>query len=218
MHERYLPRDDLLNTLALSLALFRKLRREGAPGPRGRGQSAEWPLFAWCTWLVNRPFRPNQNREAIQKAAAILRERDGVLGPEVIEPVIREAGNQEIGLEAALDRLRQAEQATFAKWQEHFTQESREAPACFKDWQAALDLLRKAEKNLTDHLTQRRDLLPADEVRAWMLTQITAVKQALLNLPGKLAPQLENQPWPKIQKKLDEEIRFALEKLSSDPR
>jgi hypothetical protein len=51
-----------------------------------------------------------------------------------------------------------------------------------------------------------------------MLTQITATKSTLLNLPGKLAPQLENQPWPKIQKKLEEEIRFALDKLSSEPR
>jgi hypothetical protein len=138
--------------------------------------------------------------------------------PEIIDPVSRETGNEDIGLEAALERLRQAEQATFAKWRESFNANMKESPVFFKDWQTALDLLRKAEKNLSDYLCQRRDLLPAAQVRAWMLTQITATKSTLLNLPGKLAPQLENQPWPKIQKKLEEEIRFALDKLSSEPR
>ena len=84
-------------------------------------------------------------------------------------------------------------------------------------YMTALDLLRKAEKNLTDHLTQQRELLPASEVKTWMSGMITAAKQTLLNIPGKLAPQLENQPWPKIQKRLEEEIRFALEKISSNP-
>jgi hypothetical protein len=213
MHERYLPRDELIKALSLSLSLFRKLRREGAPGPKGRGQSAEWPLFAWSQWLLDRPFRPNQNRAALQKAAEILRDRDGTLVPEIIEPVTRETGNQEIGLEAALERLRQAEQATFAKWQESFNANRKESPVFFKDWQTALDLLRKAEKNLTDHLTQRRDLLPALEVKTWLARKIEATKSTLLDMPGKVSPELEGLPWPEIQKRLTEEVRDALGKL-----
>jgi hypothetical protein len=215
MHERYLPRDELITALSLSLSLFRKLRREGAPGPKGKGQSAAWPLYAWCQWLLDRPFRPNQNREAIKRAAEILRDRDGVLVPEVIEPVTRETGNDEIGLEAALERLRHAEQATFNKWQQSFNAGMKEAPLFFKDWQTALDLLRKAEKNLTDHLTQRRDLLPALEVKTWLARKIEATKSTLLDMPGKVSPELEGMEWPEIQKRLTEEIRDALGKLQN---
>ncbi len=216
MTEQYLPRDEILEALGVGYPVFRKWRQQGGPAPKGKGKNATWPLYAWCEWILKRPFRPNQDRGVIQKAAEILRVRDGVLTPEVIEPEAQGTGN-EIGLEAALHRLRHAEQATFAKWQQYFNDDRKEAPMFFKDWQAALDLLRKAEKNLTDHLTQQRELLPASEVKAWMATQITAAKQTLLNIPGKLAPQLENQPWPKIQKRLEEEIRFALEKISSEP-
>jgi hypothetical protein len=164
---------------------------------------------------LDRPFRPNQNREAIKRAAEILRDRDGVLVPEVIEPVTRETGNDEIGLEAALERLRHAEQATFNKWQQSFNAGMKEAPLFFKDWQTALDLLRKAEKNLTDHLTQRRDLLPALEVKTWLARKIEATKSTLLDMPGKVSPELEGMEWPEIQKRLTEEIRDALGKLQN---
>ncbi len=217
MNEQYLSRDELLGALGVGYPLFRKWRNQGGPSPKGKGKNSAWPLYAWCEWIIQRPFRPNQDRGVIQKAAEILRNRDGALTPEVVEPVSRETSGEGVGLEAALERLRQAERATFGRWQQAFNDDRKEAPMFFKDWQMALDLLRKAEKNLTDHLVQRRDLLPASEVKAWMATMITEAKQTLLNIPGKLAPQLENQPWPKIQKRLEEEIRFALEKISNSP-
>jgi hypothetical protein len=165
--------------------------------------------------LVNRRSSGPRSRELAIRAAEILRDRDGTLVPEIIEPVSRETGNDEIGLEAALERLRQAEQATFAKWRESFNQNMRESPVFFKDWQTALDLLRKAEKNLTDHLTQQKDLLPALEVKTWLARKIEATKSTLLDLPGKIAPELEGLPWPEIQKRLTEEIRDALGKLQN---
>jgi hypothetical protein len=91
----------------------------------------------------------------------------------------------------------------------------KESPVFFKDWQTALDLLRKAEKNLTDHLTQQKDLLPALEVKTWLARKIEATKSTLLDLPGKIAPELEGLPWPEIQKRLTEEIRDALGKLQN---
>lgn len=221
MTEQYFSRDEILEALGVGYPLFRKWRNQGGPSPRGKGKNSTWPLFAWCEWIIQRPFRPNQDRGVIQKAVEILRDRDGALVPEVIETSLdvkkQEIVNNGVGLEAALERLRQAEQATFQKWQTAFKDNRKEAPMFFKDWQMALDLLRKAEKNLTEHLTQQRELLPASEVKTWMSGMITAAKQTLLNIPGKLAPQLENQPWPKIQKRLEEEIRFALEKISSNP-
>jgi hypothetical protein len=212
-HERYITRQEILDALQIGYPLFRKLRNQGGPAPRGTGKSATWPLYAWCEWLVNRRSSGPRSRELAIRAAEILRDRDGTLVPEIIEPVTRETGNQEIGLEAALERLRQAEQATFAKWQESFNANRKESPVFFKDWQTALDLLRKAEKNLTDHLTQRRDLLPALEVKTWLARKIEATKSTLLDMPGKVSPELEGLPWPEIQKRLTEEVRDALGKL-----
>jgi hypothetical protein len=214
-HERHLTRQELLDTLQIGYPLFRKLRNQGGPDPVGSGKNATWPLYAWCEWLVNRRSSGPRSRELAIRAAEILRDRDGTLVPEIIEPVSRETGNDEIGLEAALERLRQAEQATFVKWRESFNQNMRESPVFFKDWQTALDLLRKAEKNLTDHLTQQKDLLPALEVKTWLARKIEATKSTLLDLPGKIAPELEGLPWPEIQKRLTEEIRDALGKLQN---
>ncbi len=210
-----MPRDELLEVLGVGYPLFRKWRNQGGPDPKGKGKKASWPLFAWCEWIVARPVRGNQSREVVQKAAVLLQEKNGDPAATPQEPASLPVG--ETGLEAALERLRTAERSTYERWAQAFKDNRKEAPLLFKDWKEALDLLRKAEKNLTDHLTQRRELLPSSEVKAWMVTQITAAKQTLLNIPGKLAPQLENQPWPKIQKRLEEEIRIALEKISSKP-
>jgi hypothetical protein len=214
-HERHLTRQELLDALQIGYPLFRKLRNQGGPDPVGSGKNATWPLYAWCEWLVNRRSSGPRSRELAIQAAEILRDRDGTLVPEIIDPVSRETGNEDIGLEAALERLRQAEQATFAKWRESFNQNMKESPVFFKDWQTALDLLRKAEKNLTDHLTQQKDLLPALEVKTWLARKIEATKSTLLDLPGKIAPELEGLPWPEIQKRLTEEIRDALGKLQN---
>jgi hypothetical protein len=214
-HERHLTRQELLDALQIGYPLFRKLRNQGGPDPVGSGKNATWPLYAWCEWLVNRRSSGPRSRELAILAAEILRDRDGTLVPEIIDPVSRETGNEDIGLEAALERLRQAEQATFAKWRESFNANMKESPVFFKDWQTALDLLRKAEKNLTDHLTQQKDLLPALEVKTWLARKIEATKSTLLDLPGKTAPELEGLPWPEIQKRLTEEIRDALGKLQN---
>lgn len=214
-HERHLTRQELLDALQIGYPLFRKLRNQGGPDPVGSGKNATWPLYAWCEWLVNRRSSGPRSRELAIRAAEILRDRDGTLVPEIIDPVSRETGNEDIGLEAALERLRQAEQATFAKWRESFNANMKESPVFFKDWQTALDLLRKAEKNLTDHLTQQKDLLPALEVKTWLARKIEATKSTLLDLPGKIAPELEGLPWPEIQKRLTEEIQDALGKLQN---
>lgn len=116
----------------------------------------------------------------------------------------------DIGLDAALVRLRQSEFLAHQKWMNEPSSQA------FKSYSQAVELLRKAEKNLLDLQRERRELLAKAEVKTWLFRQIINAKATLSNLPGKLAPQLEGQPWPKIQNKLEEEIRSALEKLSSD--
>ncbi len=121
----------------------------------------------------------------------------------------------EPGLDPAVDRLRQAEVMAFHRWNKAV--EDGNAPeAVFRSYGQAVELLRKAEKNLLDLQRERRDLLPKSEVKTWLFRQILSAKSTLTNLPGKLAPQLEGLPWPKIQAKLEEEILHALGKLSSD--
>ncbi|NCC94290.1 MAG: hypothetical protein EOM10_13570 [Opitutae bacterium] len=122
----------------------------------------------------------------------------------------------EPGLDPAVDRLRQAEVMAFHRWNKAVA-DGNAPEAVFRSYSQAVELLRKAEKNLLDLQVQRRDLLPKSEVRTWMLRQIVSAKSTLLNLPGKLSPSLEGLPWPRIQQRLEEEILHALGKLSSDP-
>lgn len=122
----------------------------------------------------------------------------------------------EPGLDAALERLRAAEVSAFLEWKKGLEQGVPSNPV-FRSYAQSIELLRKAERNLLDLQREQRILLPASEVKEWMVRQITASKSALLNVPGKLAPQLEGLPWPIIQQRLEDEINSALEKLSEDP-
>jgi hypothetical protein len=117
---------------------------------------------------------------------------------------------EDVGLDSALVRLRQSEIIGYQNWT------NQPSPQTFKSYSQAVELLRKAEKSLLDLQKDRRELLAKDEVKTWMYRQIISAKSTLTNLPGKLAPQLEGQPWPKIQQRLEEEIQSALTKLSSD--
>lgn len=121
----------------------------------------------------------------------------------------------EPGLDSALIRLRQAEVMAFQRWTSAV--DSGKAPeAVFKSYAQALELLRKAEKNLLDLQKERGDLVPQANAKEWMLRRIVAAKTGLLDLPGKMAPQLEGLPWPKIQKLLEREIRHAISRLEPD--
>ncbi|GAB6113426.1 hypothetical protein JCM14713_31840 [Desulfomicrobium salsuginis] len=115
-----------------------------------------------------------------------------------------------VGLDAALVRLRQSEALGYQKWMDEPNAQT------FRSYSQSMELLRKAEKNLLDLQKERRELLAKDEVKTWLFRQIISAKATLTNLPGKLAPQLEGLPWPQIQRKLEEEIQSALAKLSSD--
>lgn len=216
MNEIYVKKQELLEKLGTTVSSLQEWRKAGSPAPQGKGKASKWPLYAICEWILNRPAHGLQNRATIERAASILRGRDGVHLPDTVEIIPIDDDDGE-GLEAALGRLRQAEKATFTKWQNLFNIDDATAPQAFKDWQQALDLLRKSEKSLTEHLVQQRDLLPAAEVKEWMVTMLTTARQTMLNMPGKLAPQLEGLPWPQIQKRLDEEVRDVLEKVSSQP-
>ena len=123
--------------------------------------------------------------------------------------------SMELGLDAALGRLRAAEFTAYSEWKKGLEQGAASAPM-FRSYSQSIELLRKAEKNLLDLQKERKTLMPASEVKEWIVHRIMGAKTTLLNLPGKLAPQLEGLPWPKIQERLEGEIRDALERLATD--
>lgn len=150
-----------------------------------------------------------RNHWRIDNPALAVPEAQAASGSE-IRPVDLAPVSTELGLDPALDRLRQAELMAFQEWQ------ANPSATVFRSYGQAVELLRKAEKNLIDLQRERRELLPKSEVKTWLFRQIVSAKSTLTNIPGKLAPQLEGLPWPKIQAKLEEEILHALGKLSSD--
>lgn len=171
-----------------------------------RNAAGEFPLDAVLEYAAN-------HWRIINPALAVP-EAQSVSGacPRPLEFV---ATDLEPGLDQALVRLRQAETMAFQRWTRAM-EEGNAPEAVFRSYGQAVELLRKAEKNLLDLQRERRELLPKNEVKTWLYRQIVTAKAALSNIPGKLAPQLEGQPWHRIQQRLDEEIRDALSKLSSD--
>ncbi len=207
---------ELLSTLELSEGKLKKLQRKGCPGASGKGRNATWDILAVARWIVNQPVHPQEKPETRQKAAQVIREHERPPEPEepVSLPPATELPQDALGLEAALTRLRQAESATYHRWMQGLENKDPDSATHFQNWQRAMDLLRKAEGNLLELLERRRELLPADEVRVWLSRQIETAKSTLLDMPGKLAPSLENLPWTEIQKALEDEVRHALSKLS----
>ncbi len=173
------------------------VNRHAKAGKIPTNAAGEFPLSG-----VNEYAAAHFEREGVQPVPGPALELAAVASVEL-------SGEQ--GIEHAVTRLRAAEIMAFEQWQANPS-----APS-FRSYAGAVEALRKFERSLLDLQRERRDLLPKSEVRTWMLRQIVSAKSTLLNLPGKLSPSLEGQPWPKIQAKLEEEILHALGKLSSDP-
>ncbi|MDZ7759937.1 MAG: hypothetical protein U5L00_06740 [Desulfovermiculus sp.] len=218
-NEVYKSKAEILESFGITGHQLTKFRAMGAPKAQGRGRHARWPLYELARWLLEEwPHHPQQDPEIRNRASAVLRgHKSPESGPEPEtasdeQPII--PGEDELGLEGALTRLREAERRTYQLWIKALYDGQPDQNVHFQTWRQAVDLLRKAEGNLLQVLEQRRDLLPADEVKVWMSRQIEVAKSTLLDLPGKLAPSLENLPWSEIQKTLDEEIRHALSRLS----
>jgi len=223
--EIWLSRKEIEEKVGVSASMLKKIRANSDIRPKGRGVASRWPLLAVCEWLLANPPVKINNKKTMKMrrlAAQVLKEhrkqekKPGKAASKAKQPSVKVDDNQQPGLEAALDRLRAAERVTYQRWQSAFQENDSNASVYFRDWQQALDLLRKAEDNLLTVLNKRRELLPTDEVKTWLTRQIEAAKAHLLDLPGKLAPVIEGLPWPQIQKMLETEIKDALSKLSAD--
>ncbi len=211
----HISKQELLTVLDLSLGRLKKMQRKGCPGAEGRGRKSTWDLLKVASWIVQQPVHPQEKPETRKRAADIIRQHERpTQGTPPAEDPPAEVPCDVLGLEGAVDRLRQAENQTYQRWMQAIEQQDPNQASDFQNWQRALDLLRKAEGNLLELLERRRELLPADEVRTWLSRRVEAAKSTLLDMPGKLAPSLENLPWSEIQKSLETEVRHALSRLA----
>lgn len=181
------------------------VNRHAGKGLIGRNEAGDFPLDAVQEYARN-------HWQIVNPALAVPEDPE----PSATGSVFDSEAGLELGLDPALGRLRHVERTAYGRLMS--AMESGTVPeAMFRSYGQSVELLRKAEKNLLDLQRERRELLPKAEIKTWLFRQIVSAKATLTNLPGKLAPQLEAQPWPKIQLMLEKEINHALDKLSCDP-
>nr|WP_320050742.1 hypothetical protein [uncultured Desulfuromonas sp.] len=182
-------------------------KNEGCPKTRRR-----YDLVAVCQWILATKSPQSKVRYTAKKILSDL----SVSQPQSVPPAEEtEEENGPEGLQAALERLRTAEVKAHSKWQAAFSRKDPDTENYFRVWQNSIELLRKSEASLLDVLKERRELLPASEVKAWLAKRIEMAKGRLLEIPAKVAPMTEDLEWPDVQKLLQQEIYEALEYLAS---
>lgn len=169
-----------------------------------------YPVEELCRWLVTKPKTRKEVTPFRERAEAILKQ----LCPPVKKRKPK-TKDFEVGLVAALDRARQAEVDAYTAHIEFMKQNNSINTSALDAWQKTLEILRRCENDFTKVLEMRKELVSLKKVQDWMHPLIEQTKMQLLNIPSKLAPQLENLPWHEIQKKIDEEIRSAISKLKA---
>lgn len=205
MEDETLNAKQLAQRLEVSPSTVDKWCKTGCP----RHEDKSFSLVDVCRWLSDRAYRG----KAKQRAWEILR----AYQPPAENKKVAQTEPQELGISPALDRLRSAEALAHQAWLDAHKKADPSVATRHKEWQQCLEALRRMEQSLLEVLETRRELLPTSEVKNWMATQIERSKAALLDIPAKVAPELEGMTWPQIQKRLREEISDALKDLSNAP-
>lgn len=205
MEDETLKAKQLAQRLEVSPSTIDKWCKAGCP----RHEDKSFSLVDVCRWLSDRAYRG----KAKQRAWEILR----AYQPPSEDEKVAQTEPQELGISPALDRLRNAEALAHQAWLDAHKKADPSVASRHKEWQQCLEALRRMEQSLLEVLETRRELLPTSEVKNWMATQIERSKAALLDVPAKIAPELEGMTWPQIQKRLREEISDALKDLSNAP-
>lgn len=218
-------RQELCEALGVGVETCKLWVRKGAPkAVAGQG----YPVEEFCRWLISKPSG-KKKLDFRSKAEDILRQIKKLnpnatpeKEPEIKEPETKEPGAKkpkvkklETGLIAALERARQAEIDAYMAHAKYMKENDAINTNALEAWQKTLEILRRCENDFTKVLEMRKELVSLKAVQNWMHPLIEQTKMQLLNIPSKLAPQLENLPWHEIQKKIDEEIRSAISKLNA---
>ena len=125
----------------------------------------------------------------------------------------------EAGIEAAIGRLRNAERKLHDMWEKALDEEEpnlAEADRMFKQWQNAIECLRKGEDTLQTLLVKRGTLLEADVVRKFYAARVLPVKKRLQRMPNSLCNVLCNEEPTVIRDELDRYVRRCLDDFASD--
>lgn len=220
---KYLKADKLLQALQISQKHLKTLLEMGAPKAipfKG------YPAEEFLRWIVARPQQRADRTKIRERAQQILVElidRKKEKQPDKPaksksekqpEPPKKKKADLTPGLSAALDRARLAEVDAYQAHHESMQKTGIISAGSLDAWQKTLDILRKCETDFTKVLERRRELVEIKQVQDWLQHHIEQIKAILLNLPAKLAPSLESLPWHEIQKRLDQEMRDAISKLS----
>lgn len=215
----------VLTTLKITEKHLRRMREQGAPAfVPFKG----YDMVALCQWIISRPMKRADRTKIREYAQKVLKKIEGKSSEKHQEPELQTQAEKparsskvsiktetDVGLLPALERARSAELAAYNAHQD-FVKKSGIVSASHLDaWQKTLDILRKCEKDFAEVLERRRELVEMKEVQQFFEIMIEQTKSILLNLPAKLAPILECLPWAEIEKKLDQEIRDAITKLSN---
>jgi len=215
MKEKYLKEKGVLEVLGISSTNFKKNITAGCPG---RVDKKGFPLYAICRWIASRPKRRTDRTQARQNALKVL---DGLNPAGLPLPVPETKPTQrkktgELGLEAALSRIKKMEEHLHSRLIEAIDGGGYETSTRLKDWQDSLEILRKVESDFLKVAQEQKRLMSVDAVKSWLDKKIESAKAFLLNVPGKIAPALDGLPWHEIQKRLDVEVRNALSKLATN--
>ena len=207
----YWSRKELCEALGINVETLKTWIKKGAPRSLpGFGYHIE----RLCRWVVSKP-NGRERSDFRLRAEEILKK---ISPPKATLGKKGKGKNKkglEVGLIAALERARQAEVDAYTAHMNYMTEHDAINTNALDAWQKTLEILRRCENDFTKVLEMRKELVSLKKVQDWMHPLIEQTKMQLLNIPSKLAPQLENLPWHEIQKKIDEEIRSAISKLKA---
>lgn len=217
----YWDKQKVLKSLKITDKHLQRMREQGAPAPvKFKG----YDIKALCEWIVSKPQKRTDRTKVREYAQKILNRllknkpaRSSDPDPSDSDEKVDKGRRAKIepGLLPALERARQAEVDAYKSHMDFLKKSGIVNANLLSTWQSTLDILRNCERDFTKVLEARRELVSMKEVRDFLEPMIEQTRAILLNLAAKLAPGLEGMPWPDIEKKLDQEIRDAISKLTN---
>ncbi len=225
MAVEFWTKDEVLKNLKITDKHLKRMREQGAPSPiRYKGYRIE----DLCQWIIAKPKKRSDRTKVREYAERAFKKIQGKsqakkldAPDDEIKPSKKEPGagkssiTLDTGLLPALDRARHAELDAYKLHQKHVKDKDFVNASYLDAWQKTLDILRKCEKDFSEVLERRREVVEMKEVQQFLEVKIEQTKAILLNMPSKLAPVLESLTWVEIEKRLDQEIRDAISKLTN---
>ncbi len=216
----YWKKEQVLKELKITERQLKRFRDSGAVAfVKFKGYDIE----QLCSWIVSKPKNRKDRSKARENAEKILskffKKNPAAYSPEAPAKAIAKSRTANIrkdlhpGLLAALERARTAEVELYKLHADYLKERGNFNAGFFDGWQKSIDNLRKCEGDVVKILREQNELIQLKTVQDWLESKLEQLKIILLNLPSKLAPILESLTWQEIQKRLEQEIRDAIEKI-----